>query len=123
MALVALTGYLAYRIQRNEREQRLKTIWLWPALFVILAVHGVMNNWNDPGLWPWLYGAIPLGIVIGTLRGLNFKITPGEKPGTFRLMATPVTAALYLGAIFFNEYHQVFRTGDANVARLRARCS
>ena len=54
-ALVVVTFVLAYLYQRNERKQRVRGIWIWPAIFTILAAIAVVRELpKDPSIVPWL---------------------------------------------------------------------
>ncbi len=118
VALATLTFVLAYLYQRNERVQRARGVWIWPALFTILAAQAVFRQLpKDPQLLPWLGIAFLIGIPIGILRGFVFGVRAGESPGEIRLRPTIVSGAIYLLIFFFNEFIHVFRYGDANLAR------
>ena len=119
VAFVALTSVLAYLYQRNERTQQLSAAWMWPAFYTLLALRSVLIQVpGDPSLAPWLGIAFPAGLAIGTARGLAFRVRAAEEAGTMRLMATPVSAAIYLAVLFYNEFIQVFRHGDPQLGRL-----
>jgi hypothetical protein len=119
VAFVSLTLVCVYLYQRNERTQRLATVWIWPAFYTLLALRSVLMQLpGDPMLDRWLVVAFPAGLLIGAARGLAFKVRAGARPGTMRLMATPLSAAIYLVVLFYNEYIQVFRHGDPQLGRL-----
>jgi hypothetical protein len=117
-ALVAVTFVLAYLYQRNERAQRVRSIWIWPAIFTILAAISVLRELpKDPSLLPWLAVAFVVGIPIGILRGVAFGVAPGEKAGEIRLRPNLVSGTIYLLVFFCNEWVHVFNYGDPNLAR------
>jgi drug/metabolite transporter (DMT)-like permease len=119
IALAALTVVSAYLYQRRERMQRVRGVWLWPAIFTVLALHAVLQQLpQDPQVWPWVIIAFLLGIPIGIARAFAFKMRAGTQPGTFHIMATPLSGMLYLAVLIFNEFEHVFRWGDANLARI-----
>jgi hypothetical protein len=119
VAFVALTSVCAYLYQRNERKQRLSAVWIWPAFYALLALRAVLVQLpGDPLLAPWLAFAFPVGLAIGAARGLAFKISTAGEPRTMRLMATPLSAAIYLAVLFYNEFVQVFHHGDPQIGRL-----
>jgi hypothetical protein len=119
VALAVLTIVLAYLYQRSERMQRVRSVWLWPTIFSLLALHAVVQQLpQDPEVWPWVIVAFVLGIPIGIARAFAFRMRAGEEPGTFHVMATPLSGALYLAVLIFNEFEHVFRWGDANLARI-----
>ncbi|MBV8067026.1 MAG: hypothetical protein JO113_03535 [Candidatus Eremiobacteraeota bacterium] len=119
VAFVALTSVLAYFYQRHERKQRLAAAWMWPAFYSLLAARSVvMQLPGDSALGAWLGIAFPVGLTIGAARGLAFKVFAAQEPHTMRLMATPLSAAIYLVVLFYNEFIQVFRHGDPQLGRL-----
>lgn len=119
VAFVALTSICAYYYQRNERKQRLAAIWIWPAFYTLLALRSVIVQLGgDASLAAWLAIAFPVGLAIGIARGLAFKVRPAEEPRTMLLMATPLSAAIYLAVLFYNEFIQVFHHGDPQLGRL-----
>ncbi len=119
VAFVALTSVCAYLYQRNERKQRVSGVWIWPAFYSLLAARSVIIQLpGDASLAPWLAIAFPLGLAIGAARGLAFKVSAAEEPRTMRLAATPLSAAIYLAVLFYNEFIQVFRHGDPELGRL-----
>jgi hypothetical protein len=114
-----LTSVCAYLYQRNERKQRVATVWIWPAFYTLLALRSVLIQLaDDATLGPWLAIAFPVGLAIGAARGLTIRVRAGQEPQTMRLMATPLSAAIYLAVLFYNEFIQVFRHGDPNLGRL-----
>jgi hypothetical protein len=117
-ALIVVTFVLAYLYQRNERVQRVRAIWIWPAIFTILAAIAVMRELpKDPSLLPWLAIAFVVGIPIGILRGVVFGVAPGDKPDEIRLRPNLVSGAIYLLVFFYNEWVHVFHYGDPNLGR------
>jgi len=119
VAFAALTAVCAYLYQRNERKQRLAAAWMWPAFYTLLALRSVLIQLpNDASLAPWLAIAFPVGLAIGAARGLAFKVGVADEPRTLRLTATPLSAAIYLAVLFYNEFIQVFRHGDPQLGRL-----
>jgi pimeloyl-ACP methyl ester carboxylesterase len=118
VALATVTLVLAYLYQRNERVQRARGVWIWPALFTILATQAVFRQLpKDPQLLGWLGIAFLIGVPIGIIRGLFFGIREGEAPGEIRLRPNVVSGAIYLIVFFYNEFMHVFRYGDPSLAR------
>ncbi len=117
-ALIVVTFVLAYLYQRNERTQRVRGLWIWPAIFTILAAISVVRELpRDPGIVAWLAIGFAVGVPIGIIRGVAFGVAPGEKPGEIRLRPNIVSGAIYLLVFFFNEWVHVFRYGDPNLGR------
>jgi hypothetical protein len=118
LALVVVTFVLAYLYQRNERVQRVRGIWIWPAIFLILAARAVVIQLpKDPSLLPWLGVAFLIGLPIGIVRGLVFGVRSGEKPGEIVLRPNLASGAIYLAVFFFNEFVHVYGFGDPNLGR------
>lgn len=119
LALATLTIVLAYLYQRHERMQSVRGVWMWPAIFTILALRSVFQELpHDPQLGLWLVIAFVLGIPVGIARAFAFKMRRGVEPDTFHIMATPLSAVLYLAVLIFNEFEHVFRYGDPTLARI-----
>jgi peptidoglycan/LPS O-acetylase OafA/YrhL len=119
LALALLTIVLAYLYQRNARLQPIKKIWVWPAIYFVLAVHAVWRVWAQlPDFWIWVAASFAVGIVIGVLRTLAFRVERTDVPGTMRLRPTLLSGAIYCAVLIFNEYEQVFHWGDANLVRI-----
>jgi hypothetical protein len=117
-ALIIVTFVIAYLYQRNERTQRVRGIWIWPAIFTILAAVSVVREFpKDPAIVPWLVAGFLIGIPIGVLRGVVFGVAAGVKPGEIRLRPNVVSGSIYLLVFFFNEWVHVFRHGDPNLGR------
>lgn len=119
IAFVALTSVCAYLYQRSEHKQRLSVMWVWPAFYTLLALRSVLIQLpGEPSLGPWLAFAFPIGLLIGATRGLVSKVSAAGEPGVMRLKATPLSQAIYLALLFYNEFIHVFRHGDPQLARL-----
>jgi hypothetical protein len=117
-ALIVVTFVLAYLYQRSERKQRVRGIWIWPAIFTILAAISVVRELpKDPAIVPWLFIAFAIGIPIGILRGMVFGVAPGEKPDEIRLRPNILSGTIYLLVFFYNEWVHVFHYGDPNLGR------
>lgn len=118
IALVAVTFVLCYLYQRRERTQRTGAVWMYPAIFTLLAARAVFYQLpRDPGLLPWLGVAFLLGIPIGIARGMAFGVKPGDAPGEIRLRPNVLSFTIFFLVFAFNEFEHVFRFGDPNVAR------
>jgi hypothetical protein len=113
LALATLTFVLAYLYQRNERVQKVGGVWMWPAIFTILAAQSVFRNLpKDPSMLKWLIVAFPVGAVIGIVRGLVFGLRPGEKPGEMLLRPNLISGSIFLFVLYFNEFVHVFHDSD-----------
>lgn len=118
-ALAALTGLVAYLYQRNERTQRVSRAWIWPAFYTVLALHAALVQLpQDQALRPWLAAAFSAGVAIGVARGFALRVTIEVPRRTMHVMATPLSAALYIAVLFYNEFLHVFRYGDPRMARI-----
>jgi hypothetical protein len=119
VALAALTVVLAYLVQRHERVQSLRTIWVWPAVYVLLAARAILTHGRlDAESIRWMAIAFVIGVVLGVARGLAFDVRSGEKPGTMILRPTLLSGSIFLIALFYNEYQHVFRWGDPSLERI-----
>jgi lipoprotein signal peptidase len=119
IALAALTIALAYLIQRHERVQSLKTVWIWPAVYTLLALRTISTHRAlDEQTVRWMIVAGIAGLILGVARGLAFGVRTGEKPGTVILRPTLVSGIIFLIALMYNEYQHVFRWGDPSLERI-----
>ncbi|HEY3674352.1 MAG TPA: hypothetical protein VGK84_00010 [Candidatus Tumulicola sp.] len=119
VALAALTIVLAYLIQRRERVQSLGTVWVWPAVYSLLALRALLTNRAlDEQTIDWIIVAGIAGLILGVARGLAFGVRSGEKPGTLILRPTLVSGSVFLIALMYNEYQHVFRWGDPSLERV-----
>jgi hypothetical protein len=119
VALAVLTLVLAYLYQRRQRVQRLSTVWIWPAVFALLALGATIRQLpGDPALAPWLAFAFVLGIGLGAARAATLKMRAADEPGAFTVAPTPISGAIFLFVLIFNEFQHVFRHGEAVLGRI-----
>ena len=119
VALAALTIVLAYLVQRHERVQSLRTVWVWPAVYSLLALRAVLTHRGlDATSIRWMIVAGVIGLMFGVSRGLAFGVRSGEKPGTVILRPTLISGSIFLIALVYNEYQHVFRWGDPSLERI-----
>ena len=119
VALAALTIVLAYLVQRHERVQSLRTVWVWPAVYSLLALRAVLTHRGlDEASIRWMIVAGVIGLIFGVSRGLAFGVRSGEKPGTVILRPTLISGSIFLIALVYNEYQHVFRWGDSSLERI-----
>lgn len=119
LLIAGLTIFLAYLYQRHERAQAINKIWVWPAIFALLAARSLANNWPiDATLQKWLIVGFIVGLLLGTARGFAFKVRAGEKPGTLILRPTLLSGSIFMIALLYNEFQHVFRWGDPNLGRI-----
>jgi hypothetical protein len=64
---------------------------------------------------------VTLVLAAGIARGATFQVRATGRAGTFKMMATPVSAAIFLIVLLLNEFEHVFRHGDPSLGR--ATCS
>jgi hypothetical protein len=119
IALAALTIVLAYLVQRKERVQPLRTIWVWPVAYTLLATRAIVTHGSlDARSIQWLIVAGVVGLALGVARGFAFKVRTGDKPGTLILRPTILSGSIFLIALIYNEYQHVFRWGDPSLERI-----
>jgi hypothetical protein len=119
LALAALTIVLAYLIQRHERVQPLRTMWVWPSVYVLLALRAILTHRPlDDRSIVWMAAAGCIGLAFGIGRGLAFGVRTGDKPGTLILRPTLISGAIFLIALIYNEYQHVFHWGDPSLERI-----
>jgi hypothetical protein len=119
IALAALTIVLAYLVQRKERVQALRTMWIWPVAYTLLAARAILTHGSlDERSIQWMIVAGVVGLALGTARGFAFDVRRGEKPGTLILRPTLLSGGIFLIALIYNEYQHVFRWGDPSLERI-----
>jgi len=119
IALAALTIVLAYLVQRKERVQALRTIWIWPVAYTLLAARAILTHGSlDERSIQWMIVAGVVGLALGIARGFAFDVRRGEKPGTLILRPTLLSGGIFLIALIYNEYQHVFRWGDPSLERI-----
>ncbi|HEY1429800.1 MAG TPA: hypothetical protein VGF18_09520 [Candidatus Tumulicola sp.] len=119
VALAALTIVLAYLFQRHERVQPLRSIWVWPAVYTLLALRAILTHRPlDESSILWMVVAGCIGLAFGVGRGLAFGVRGGEKAGTLILRPTLISGSIFLIALIYNEYQHVFKWGDPSLERI-----
>jgi hypothetical protein len=119
IALAALTIVLAYLVQRKERVQALRTMWVWPVAYTLLAARAILTHGSlDARSIQWIIVAGVVGLALGIARGFAFDVRTGEKPGTLILRPTLLSGGIFLVALIYNEYQHVFRWGDPSLERI-----
>lgn len=115
VALATITLVVAYLYQRNERKQRVTGVWMWPAIFALLAAQALIRNRDVPHLFEWCLAGFPIGVALGILRGVVFGLRPGEKPGEMLLRPNLVSGAVFLIVFYINEFVHVFHQHNDNL--------
>ena len=101
LPFVILAIVLAFRFRSMSRERPLKlgTLWVVPALYLLIA--GSMLFALPPPLAGWGLVALGLaiGLVVGWHRGKLIRIERDPDSGAFRQRASPLAMLLVVGLV------------------------
>lgn len=68
-------------------------------LYVAIAAFAIFYTPKSSAEWIAIPVGVVLGVVLGYLRGRHSTVTPGPRPGTIRVKASPVLAAIVILAL------------------------
>ncbi len=92
---------IALLLRRTLTTQTMRVTMLPVVATVFVVGAGLGIAYTPPAPLEWV--AIPIGIVLGAVlgyfRGIHSVVTPGQKPGTIRVKASPVLAAIVILAL------------------------
>jgi Protein of unknown function (DUF1453) len=96
---IGLVLFLRIRRMRGTRRLRLETLWIIPAIFLLLAVL-VLYETPPHGIG-WIVAAAALigGGFLGWHRGRSMRISVDPASGTLNQTASPLTFILLIGLI------------------------
>jgi hypothetical protein len=108
-SLIALgvTVLVVFRFARRElveRVVRARTLWIRPALLVVLTGYmTVLTVMLDPHGIGEMIAALAVGIVLGAITGAlivrNSSFRAADQPGAVRVQGNRVTFAVWIGAL------------------------
>jgi len=121
--LVAIALFL--RRTLTTQTMRVTVLPVVAVLFILVAGLGIAYTPSTPLEWIAIPIGVVLGAVLGYFRGIHSVVTPGQKPGTIRVKASPVLAAVIilallarLGAryLFVHDPQTGFAISDGTIA-------
>jgi hypothetical protein len=88
---VLLIVVLYFRMRRLSKPRRLRigTLWIIPALFLLITVGNFVGYPPSAGDIPWLVVAFALGAVLGWQRGKLMKIWVAPEGGELMMQGSP----------------------------------
>lgn len=108
-SLIALgvTVLIVFRFARRElveRVVRARTLWIRPALLVVLTVYMVLLTVTlDPHGIAEMIAALAAGIVLGAITGTlvvrNTSFRAADGPGAVRVQGNRITFGVWIGAL------------------------
>jgi hypothetical protein len=101
LPFVIIAVVLALRMRSMSRERPLKmgTLWLVPAIYVLLVGSMLLTLPPTPAGWALVVAGIALGGVLGWHRGKLIRITRNEETGELSQKASPLAMLLLLALI------------------------
>lgn len=108
-SLIALgvTVLVVFRFARRELVERVvgaRTLWIRPALLIVLTVYMVVLTVAlDPHGFAEMVGALAIGILLGGITGAlivrNTTFRAASRPGTVRAQGSRITFGVWIGAL------------------------
>jgi len=94
---------IALFLRRTLTTQTMRVVALpvIAIIFVLAAAAGIIYTPASPAAWITVPIGVVLGAVLGYFRGLHSAVTPGPKPGTIRVKASPVLSVIVIAALLF----------------------
>lgn len=101
LPFVTIAVVLALRMRSMSRERPLKlgTLWLVPAIYVLLVGSMLVTLPPSPAGWGLVILGILIGAVLGWHRGKLIRITRNDETGELSQKASPLAMLLLLALI------------------------
>jgi hypothetical protein len=109
----------------TTQTMRVNVLPVIAILFVVIGGLGIAYSPRTPYQIVAVAIGVVLGIILGYFRGRHSHVTPGPKPGTIRVKASPVLAAVIIAALvirlgvryaFVNDPLTGFAISDGTIA-------
>ena len=98
-AVIAVVLALRLRSMRRERPLKLGTLWVVPAIYVVIAGSMILTLTPPPLGWVLMLVGLALGIGVGWHRGKLIRIERNPETGELRQKASPVAMLLLVAII------------------------
>lgn len=93
---LAVVGYLAVR-QFREKQQRIGTLWILPALLFLFSYNSIQNDLFDTAFSPIVIGlALVAGLMAGAVRGALIKVKVDLDKRILIVKGTPLSVILWI---------------------------
>jgi hypothetical protein len=97
--VIAIVLTLRMRSMRKERPLKLQTLWIVPALYLLVAGSMLYSLTPPPLGWGLLLAGLGVGIAVGWHRGKLIRISHDAETGELRQKASPLAILLLLGLV------------------------
>jgi hypothetical protein len=97
--IIAVVLALRMRSMSRERPLKLGTLWLVPAIYVLLVGSMLVTLPPSPAGWGLVILGILIGAVLGWHRGKLIRITRNDETGELSQKASPLAMLLLLALI------------------------
>lgn len=98
-AVIAVVLALRLRSMGRERPLKLDTLWVIPAIYVLVASSMLMTLTPPPLGWGLMLAGLAVGAALGWHRGKLIRIERNCKTGELRQKASPVAMLLLVAII------------------------
>lgn len=98
-AVIAVVLALRLRSMGRERPLKLDTLWVIPAIYVLVASSMLMTLTPPPLGWGLMLAGLAVGAALGWHRGKLIRIERNRKTGELRQKASPVAMLLLVAII------------------------
>ena len=99
-AVIAVVLALRLRSMSRERPLKLGTLWVIPAIYVVIAGSMLMTLAPPPLGWGLMVTGLAVGVALGWQRGKLIRIDRNCETGELRQKASPVAMLLLVAIIF-----------------------
>ena len=97
--IIAVVMALRFRSMRKERPLKLSSLWVVPALYLLVAGSMLYSMTPPPLGWGLLLAGLGIGIGVGWHRGKLIRIDRAPQSGELRQKASPLAMLLLLALV------------------------
>ncbi|HZC38907.1 MAG TPA: hypothetical protein VE221_09585 [Sphingomicrobium sp.] len=116
-AIIAVVVALRFRSMSRERPLKLETLWIVPAIYLLVVGFVLMKLPPPPMGWALVAVGLALGLVIGWHRGKLIRIERSAETGELRQRASPLAMLLLIALVVLKVgARQVFGASAATQA-------
>jgi len=96
LVVIAVVMALRFRSMGKERPLNLSTLWLVPAVYLLLVGSMLFELPPPPVGWGLAAAGLAVGVVVGWYRGKTIRIERNAETGQLRQRASPIAMVLLL---------------------------
>jgi len=97
--IIAVVLTLRLRSISRERPLKLATLWIVPAIYILVAGSMLFTLAPPPVGWGLLFGGLMAGLALGWHRGKLIRIDRNPETGELRQKASPLAMLLLVALI------------------------